>query len=472
VLAVLDGLRVAYASHHRPRASLRDAVPLVRRAIEQHTFALMPTDAGVRLADATTARYARAADVTLVGLIEGEWPLPARRSILYPGGLLRDLGIPSESERQAFSRAAFLDLAGLAVERCTLSTFQLEEDAIVRPSTLLDEIGEAGLSHLPARDEAGEGDAASAVDPIASSWTNLRGRRTAPADEAFHGFVGPTLPGTVSVTQIERYLECPFKFFASVLLQLDEDDEAAEPVGLDPRRRGTIVHRVFQDFFDAWSRQGHGAISAAVMPVARVLFEETVDACLADLSEADRVLERARLVGSATAIGLGERVFRLEARHPTPIVERLLEFNLRGEYELGDEGHRLVLKGVADRIDLLSDGSLRLIDYKTGRPPDPRRSVQLALYALCAEHKLAGYRGRTWRVSEAAYLALADRRPWVRVIEHVQDREPILRAATAALGAVADMSAGRFPPSPADRRSCSFCAYAAVCRKDYVGDAA
>jgi len=51
---------------------------------------------------------------------------------------------------------------------------------------------------------------------------------------------------------------------------------------------------------------------------------------------------------------------------------------------------RIIAEGRADRIDE-RDGELVIVDYKTGRRPDPgdaRRSVALALYALGARHTL------------------------------------------------------------------------------------
>jgi RecB family exonuclease len=47
------------------------------------------------------------------------------------------------------------------------------------------------------------------------------------------------------------------------------------------------------------------------------------------------------------------------------------------------------LRGVADRIDLLSDRRLRVIDYKTGYPPQPKRALQVPVYALCVQERLA-----------------------------------------------------------------------------------
>ena len=44
----------------------------------------------------------------------------------------------------------------------------------------------------------------------------------------------------------------------------------------------------------------------------------------------------------------------------------------------GEEGPvRLRLRGKADRIDLLDDGTLRIVDYKLGRAPKPGRALQL-----------------------------------------------------------------------------------------------
>jgi RecB family exonuclease len=252
-----------------------------------------------------------------------------------------------------------------------------------------------------------------------------------------------------------------------------EEEDPREHVGLEPRRRGTLVHRAFQSFFAAWEGSGHGAISPALLPDARRLFADVVETALRDVSEADRLIERTRLLGSSGAPGLGERVFRLEAIRPKPVTERLLEYNLRGEYELGgDPPLRVALRGIADRIDLLADGSMRVIDYKTGRAPDRRRAAQLAIYAICAEQKLRGYLGRTWRIDEAAYLALGDSRPWVTVAGSSAPPAALEDARHRFIAALEGIARGSFPPSPADRRLCNACAYAAVCRKDYVGDAA
>ena len=43
-------------------------------------------------------------------------------------------------------------------------------------------------------------------------------------------------------------------------------------------------------------------------------------------------------------------------------------------------------------------------------------------------------------------------------------------SAERVFAAVDGMARGEFPPRPHDPMMCSYCAYALVCRKDYVGD--
>src|SRR5436190_1006552 len=98
-----------------------------------------------------------------------------------------------------------------------------------------------------------------------------------------------------------------------------------------------------------------------------------------------RRVERAVLLGSAVAAGLGERAFRFEAAQPQMLVARELEVKLDGEYTLAPDARAIRLRGTADRIDLLGDGTLRLIDYKTGKASNARELLQVKIYAACAE---------------------------------------------------------------------------------------
>ena len=212
-----------------------------------------------------------------------------------------------------------------------------------------------------------------------------------------------------AVSAAERYLQCPFTFFARDVLGLEAEQEDSPT--MTAMARGRLLHEVFREFFAVWSRDPGGAVTPGNLTLALRCFRETSDRLLREVPEPDRSLERARLLGSPVAVGLGERLLRMEAESPVRILDRLLEHVLEGEFVLGPETapRRLRLKAIADRIDLRADGGLRLVDYKLGRAPKLGRSVQLPIYGVCAEQRLEARLGRRWHLTEAAYLAFGTR---------------------------------------------------------------
>jgi len=91
------------------------------------------------------------------------------------------------------------------------------------------------------------------------------------------------------------------------------------------------------------------------------------------------------------------------------------------------------LRGKADRVDLLEDGTFRLIDYKLGWPPNRARALQLPIYSICAEQQLASHRGRNWTLGEAAYLAFKGPRRVVPLFSSAADRNKVLAEAQQRL---------------------------------------
>jgi ATP-dependent helicase/nuclease subunit B len=291
-------------------------------------------------------------------------------------------------------------------------------------------------------------------------------------DARYRGSTAGHAAPTLSLTSLERYQDCPFKFFAADVLRLEEVPEDEQT--LSPKARGRFIHEVFERFFEEWERREGGAITSDRLDDARALFEATAAPLLGQLPESEAGLERARLFGSAIAVGMADVVLGLEASRPAAeIRERWLEHRFDGEFSLGVAGGRRVgLRGVADRIDLLAGDRLRVVDYKSGYAPDVKRALQVPVYALCAQETLAARDGRTWSVDEASYVAFTGKRSVVPVIkEGTADPQPILASARERVLAVLEgVGRGAFPPRPFDPRMCVYCAYAAVCRKDYVGD--
>ena len=468
---LLQRAREAYLRFGDPPMAIDELAPLIRRLMEAQTFNPRVGPGLVHVVDASAAAFGRYADVTLAGLVEGEWPTASGRNVFLPGSLLKDLGWPSDADRRAAARAMFDDLLHLPRRSLALSAFTLEDDAIVRPSAYLEDLDALTFPTVTLA-PAESAPFALAVAPLtvmASGDPAVASRWPLAAASMGPAAVGSRPPIAYAVTALDRYRQCPFKYFARDVLGLEED--VVEETGLSARARGTLVHAVFQTFFDEWTAAGHGAIDAAALPAARAHFAVVVDRLLETIPPSERAIERAVLLGSAVAPGLGERAFRFEAARPQPLVARELEVSLDGEYTLAPGTPPIRLRGTADRIDLLGDGTLRLIDYKTGKASNARELLQVKVYGTCAETRLRGRLGRTWTVGDAGYLAFGRGDDLFAAVVTPDTRAQVLAEAGAEARAVADaVEAGTFPVAPDDLFTCNLCGFAAVCRKDYVGD--
>jgi RecB family exonuclease len=495
ILGILESLRDAYARFDEQPVPFDEVAGIVRRWIEDHTFAPRVGHAGVHVVDAVSAPFGEFDVVQIAGLVDGEWPARPRRSIFYSTAVLRELGWPSESEHLDGARSAFRDLLGLPSERLLVSTFTLEADALVAPSTFIDDIRSAGLT---AREDAAPASRifdyeALGLEPVVLSvlpeagrgWPALRLQLAAVDDARRRGQTMAFEVPAYSVSALERYQDCPFRFFAGEVLRLEEalEDESV----MTPRARGRFMHEVLQRFFAAWDERGGGRISSDRVDAARELFAEIAEPMLARLSDADAALERARLFGSAISVGLIDIVLGFEVSRPADVRERWLEHRLDGAFSLSsafakapaDEtnaaqaatGRTVALKGVADRVDLLDGHRLRVIDYKTGSAPNPKRALQVRVYALCAQ-ELLNRGGNDWTIDEAAYLAFGAKRPVIDVVKPGKsgDAEALMDARTRLIEILDAIGRGEFPPRPHDPFMCGYCSYPSVCRKDYVGD--
>jgi RecB family exonuclease len=481
VLAALQMLRNAHAAHDPAALSISELSGAVRRWIEGQTFSPRLGSTGVVLLDARAAPYADVDEMRIVGLTEADWPERSARSIFYPQSLLAPLGWPGDQDRFAAARAQFQDLLRLPRRRVSLSSFTLEDDAIVSPSSLLEDVAAAGLpiERLVGVPGAGRESRvftheALAIDPVVpgvlsgapAEWLALRSSRSF-EHARFRGHTGARAPSTYAVSRLERYLECPFKYFAAHVLKLPEERD--EQAWMTPQERGHFVHEVFERFFTEWQRIGNGAITTANVAEALALFDTVAEQHLAELPEGDRALERTLLLGSAAAAGFGERAFAFEIEDGVPVVERLLEYELEDTFAFAAQGQtrRVTLRSKADRIDLLQDGTLRIVDYKTGRAPGKKRALQLPIYGVCAQQALDGRQGRSWTVSRAGYLAFKDKTAFTEL----QPLPKALAEGQARLLTVIDaVERGEFPVQPDEPFLCNWCAYSGVCRKDYVGD--
>jgi putative RecB family exonuclease len=179
---------------------------------------------------------------------------------------------------------------------------------------------------------------------------------------------GVEVVGALSPSRAGDFLSCPLLYrFRSV-------DRLPEPFSPDAVR-GTVVHKVLEDLFDLPAAQRTPEQARAMLVPAWEAMLEAVPE-VAEMFGAEGPDVATWLTSCRTVL---DRYFtledpsRLEPAEREMYVEALLD-------------SRLLLRGFVDRLDVAPDGSLRVVDYKTGRSPaenfEAKALFQMKFYAL------------------------------------------------------------------------------------------
>jgi len=200
-------------------------------------------------------------------------------------------------------------------------------------------------------------------------------------------------PGRLAVTSITRLIRDPYAIYARHVLHL----RRLAPLRPEPdaRLRGTVLHRIMDDFVDAWP-EWHGEREAGRTVLARIararLAEATPGAAM-------RALWLARLMAAADRLIEGEAARRAVG---APVLSEDW-----GEASVADLPFRLSAR--PDRIDRLIEGGHAIHDYKSGTPPSLKQvrlfDKQLPLEAALLER--GGFPGlAAGPVAAMSYIAL------------------------------------------------------------------
>jgi ATP-dependent helicase/nuclease subunit B len=271
----------------------------------------------------------------------------------------------------------------------------------------------------------------------------------------------------VSASRLEALGTCPLSYLQLVVLAVrpPDDPELAPDRWLDPLRRGSLLHGVYE-------RTLREAREAGIEPHADAFDGLTLEALARGIR---RMKDEIPVPGEGTlrretvALENDARAFvRMVRATGAQWVSLELEFGLGDDdpVVIPVDGGEVRLRGAIDRVDEDLNG-IHVIDYKTGVARDfagtgafnGGRRLQHALYALVAEARLGG------EVATGQYHF-----PTVRGQHRSIVFDRLERAGVGELlGIMLDgVAAGSFVPTEkAD--DCRFCDYAPACRVREVG---
>ena len=302
------------------------------------------------------ARLQRADVMILGGLDEGRWPQQQSPDPWLAPGIRRMLGLAAPERQQG---AAAHDFAGAFAAREVVVTRAMRSggDPAVASRFWLRLAALAG--DLPEARLGGE-----SVAALAAALDVPPGP-VAPAPMPQPRPPADARPDHINVTGVDLLAKDPYGFYAGRILRLPVLDPLR--AGPDPRWLGTRVHA----FLEHWQRAG-ATPEALEVELERLLGDPALDA-LARAFWFPRIEPALRWAA--------ERVWAARAEGREPIATEV-----SGVHELNG----IRLSGKADRIDRLADGSLAIVDYKTGAAPSGSAAFdgldnQLGLLGLLAE---------------------------------------------------------------------------------------
>ena len=307
------------------------------------------------------ARMARADLVICAGLNEGSWPgRPAVDALLAPD-ILRALGVPGSEFRIGL---AAHDLAGaMGAPQVVLSRALRDAEGPTLPSRFLLRV-EALLG-----DDLAKEHAETAIPALAQRLDRLR----TSASEYLRPAPDPSSElrrkASISATALDRLLGDPYQFYARSILALSRLDPLAADPFSDPALRGTLMH----DILDDW----HKARASGQRDLPLVSFAKAALAA-EQVHPLFRALWQPRLMAGLETFEDLIAGYEADGRVT-------LATEIKGEMKV----QGVTVHGRADRIDRLSDGSLVIIDYKTGKPPSAAKveagyALQLGVLGLIA----------------------------------------------------------------------------------------
>jgi ATP-dependent helicase/nuclease subunit B len=350
-----------------------DCVALLRQLLE--TRAVRPPYGGhprIFIRGLLEARLQRADLVILGGLNEGVWPaLPAPDPWLPPK-VRAKLKMPTLETRIGLAAHDFASALGAPEVLITRARRDAKSPTVA--SRFLLRLG-AISGGLP-RDKQLERLARTLDDPGPPRPVD-KPAPTPPQEQR---------PEKISVTAVDRLNADPFAFYAQAILKL----RALDPVDDDhtARWKGIAVHEVLQE----WLQHDDCDPDKLRPRAVRLLQGEAIHPML-------RALWAPRLLEAIDWIAATERDNQSRGRRP-------LTAEVTGETVLAG----ITVHGRVDRIDRFPDGSIAIIDYKTGQPPSQKSvsegfALQLGLLGLIG--RAGGFEGASGDPAAFEYWSLA-----------------------------------------------------------------
>jgi ATP-dependent helicase/DNAse subunit B len=264
----------------------------------------------------------------------------------------------------------------------------------------------------------------------------------------------------LSPTRLEDWVTSPFSYFLKHVLKVRILEDVELEVQISPQQRGNLVHQVLEDYVRSITKDGLPPSSSRLMELASAAFVEFANPVwLSHVWERNQAMIRQDL-----ARVLSEDDVRAAEGWSYLAEEASFGSGDSDSYPpVGltlDDGTVVQFRGKVDRIDRNVNGTVKVIDYKTGKsdkfkplnnhPTADGTRYQLPVYGLFARtlaEAQSPVAAEYWFISRAGGFAKIGYEVTDDVIEQLRADAGLIMSA---------LRNGIFPPRPESDRYVNF----------------
>lgn len=208
--------------------------------------------------------------------------------------------------------------------------------------------------------------------------------------EILNRYLDPSGEHSLSPTALFRYVECPLKFYLASIAKLRTNDELSDTI--DALTFGNILHESMEELYTPILKVANP--NAEIKKLAnRDTIAKAVDNTMCRLLMNSRKLSSEEFSGDMLLVRdiiikyIQRGIMRYDIANEGYTIAGL-EKDVDWQCPISD-GRMVNLSGRADRIDRRADGSLQIIDYKSGNTPHLEYNGMEALFRGEAQERVS-----------------------------------------------------------------------------------
>lgn len=235
-----------------------------------------------------------------------------------------------------------------------------------------------------------------------------------------------------SFSQLQTYETCPMQYKFQYILKIPTPPTAAASFG-------STIHNVLQKFYEGYLKDP----SMSIEHMKGLLATQWIPVGYSSASHAEKMK--------------GEAEKMLESFYNTFHTSDLGVSSLEKLFKIKVDDN-VFITGKIDRVDSKIDGSIEIIDYKTGKVPDEKelkKSLQLSIYALAATNE--GLYNKPIDQVHLTFYYLQD----MKKVTMQRTTEELVTVAQTVKDLATQIKQGTFEPKIG--KWCDYCAYKMIC---------